>query len=274
MKLTAIGGSATFGVNIEPQDTWPKQLETLCREAGWHVSVENRASNAIAISAFAERLLHIERTDPQDLYLFQIPMTGRLNFGVNGTRRIREEDHGKEMVFGWSALNGHLSPTRLNWNKGFLYLKPPLDKLSETYHFAIIKRNNPSASYEEFAAFVRFWDANICDSDLELISYVKEIFLLQQVLRNLQKPCLMFQWNGECLRNLAHRTEPFYSLIDWTEFAQNGERTAIDYLQKSHANQFLNFLTDEYFHLSRAGNRIIAEEFVFPEILRWQPVAS
>jgi hypothetical protein len=274
MRITAIGGSATVGVNIEEQDTWPKQLEGLCQDAGWHVSIENRASHALPVSAFAERILYIEGKDPQDLYLVQIPMPGRIQCGINGTRRIKEEDYGKEMIFGWSKLNGYLSPTRLNFNKGFLHLKPPFHKLLETYYFPVIKRNNPSATFEEFIAFLRFWEDNICDSDLELISYVKEIVLLQQILRNLQKPCLMFQWNGECLQNLAHRTEPFYSLMDWTKFAHKGETTAIDFLKKSHSNQYLELLSDEYYHLSRAGNRIIAEEFILPDILRWQTVAS
>src|SRR5579863_6727111 len=101
MKITAMGGSATAGVRIERQHTWPKQLEDICREAGWQVSIENRANHALAVSAFAERVLYIERKDPQDLYLFQIPMSCRVYFGVNGTRRIKEEEYGKEMVFGW-----------------------------------------------------------------------------------------------------------------------------------------------------------------------------
>lgn len=274
IRITAIGGSATIGVNVERQDTWPKQLESVCQSVGWPVSVENRASHALAISAFAERVLYIEQKEPQDLYLFQIPMSGRMHFGVNGRRKILEQDYGKDMIFGWSALNGYLSPTRLNFNKGFLHLKPPFHNLVETYYFPVVKRNNPSATYEEFIAFVRFWETNICDSDLEIISYIKEILLLQQVLRNLKKPYLMFQWNGERIQGLANRTEPFYSLIDWTNFVNKGEQTAIDYLKESHATKYPDLLTDEYYHLTRTGNRIIAEEFVFPEILRWQAVAS
>jgi len=274
MKITAMGGSATAGLRVEREDTWPKQLEDICREAGWQVSIENRASHGLAVSAFAERVLYMEGKYPQDLYLFQIPLSGRIYFGVNRTRRIREEDYGKEMVFGWSALNGYVSPTRLTLTKGMLNESTPFHRYLRSFFFPVIKRNNPSATYEEFIAFVRFWETNLCDSDLELISYAKEIFLLQQVLRNLKKPYLMFQWNGDCLRNLTHRTEPFYSLIDWTEFAFKGEKTVIDYLQQSHASRYRGLLSDEYFHLNRAGNRIIAEEFIFPEMLRWQTVTS
>ena len=274
IKITAMGGSATAGVRIEQKDTWPKQLEDICQEAGWNVSIENRANHAIAVSAFAERVLYIERKDPQDLYLLQIPMSARIYLGVNGTQRIQEEEFSKEMIFGWSALNGRVSPTRLSFSRGLFHLKPPFDKLVETYYLPIIKRNNPSATYEEFIAFVRFWETNLCNSDLDLISYAKEIFLLQQILRNLEKPYLMFQWNGDCLRNLVHRTEPFYSLIDWTEFAFKGEKTVIDHLQQSHASRYQDLLSDEYFHLNRAGNRIIAEEFIFPEMHRWQTVTS
>ena len=273
-KVTAIGGSATAGLRVEREDTWPKQLEDICREAGWNVSIENRASHGLAVSAFAERVLYIERKDPQDLYLLQVPLSGRFYFGVNRTRRIREEDYGKEMIFGWSALNGYVSPTRLTLTKGMLNESTPFHKYLRTFFFPVIKRNNPSATYEEFIAFVRFWETTLCNSDLEIISYAKEIFLLQQILRNLKKPHLMFQWNGDCLRHLAHRTEPFYSLIDWTEFAFKGEKTVIDYLQQSHASRYQELLSDEYFHLNRAGNRIIAEEFIFPEMLRWQTVAS
>jgi len=70
MKVTAIGGSATLGLKIAQQDTWPEQLQIVCRDAGWHVFVENRASHGLSLSGFVERVLHIERKDPQDLYLF------------------------------------------------------------------------------------------------------------------------------------------------------------------------------------------------------------
>lgn len=274
MKIATIGGSATLGLYIERKDTWPQQLAAICDEAGWRVSVENRASSGLSLSAFAERVLHLERKDPYDLYLFQIPLPGRIYIGVNGTRRMREEDYGKEMIFGWSALNGYVSPTRLNLSRGILHENHPFHKYLKSFSFSIIHRNSPSATYEEFIAFARFWETNICESDLEFISYAKEVFLLQQILRNLQKPCLMFQWNGRCLRNLAHRTEPFYSMIDWTEFAFKGEKTVIDYLKDSHTGRYPELVIDNLGHLTPAGNRVVAEELVFPEILRWRPLTS
>jgi hypothetical protein len=271
LKITAIGGSATRGLNIAQQDTWPEQLQIVCQEADWHVFVENRASHGLSLSGFVERVLHIEREDPQDLYLFQIPGASRSYIGVNGTRRIREECYGKQIVFGWSALSGGVTPTRLNLTKGISDENSPFHRYLKNYAFPIVSRNNRSVTYEEFVAFVRFWESNICRSDLELISYAKEIFLLQQILRNLKKSYLMFQWHGECLRKLAHRTDPFYGLIDWTKFARNGEKTVIDYLQESYADQYPGLLNDEYHHLNRAGNRIIAEEIVFQEICRYNP---
>lgn len=269
-KITAIGSSATRGFKIDQQDAWPEQLEVVCRDAGWDVSVANRATHGLAISAFAERVLHIERSDPQDIYLFQIPISSRIYFGVNGSRRLREEDFEKDVLFGWSEKSAHISPTRVLLTGGSLDEKSPFHKYLKSFFFPIIKRNNPNADYDEFLSFIRFWEANIRDSDLELIAYTKEILLLQQLMARLQKNYLMFQWCGPCLQNFAHRTQPFYSLIDWNAFALEGAKTAFDYLKTHHADSYSDLLNDEYHHLNRAGNRVIAEQFVLPELLRRQ----
>lgn len=269
-RIVAIGSSATRGFKIEQEDAWPEQLEVVCREAGWDVSVTNRATHGLALSAYAERILHLEKTEPQDIYLLQIPIPSRIYFGVNGTRRLREEDYEKDVILGWSEKSSHISPTRILLTGGSLDEDSPFHKYLKTFFFPIIKRNNPEMRYEDFIAYLRFWEANIRDSDLELIAYAKEIVLLQHIMAQVGKPYLMFQWCAPGLHQLAHRTEPFYRLIDWSAFVGQGQETAIDFLKHHKTDQYADLLVDEYTHLNRDGNRIIAEEFVFPEIERWK----
>ncbi len=273
-RIVAIGSSATRGFKIEQEDAWPEQLEVVCREAGWDASVANRATHGLALPAYAERILQLEKTEPYDIYLVQIPIPSRIYFGVNGTRRLREEDYEKDVILGWSEKSSHISPTRILLTGGSLDENSPFHKYLKSFFFPIIKRNNPEMIYEDFIAFLKFWEANIRNSDLELISFAKEIVLLQHIMGGIGKPYLMFQWCGTCLGRLALRTEPFYSLIDWSVFAGQGRETALDYLKHHWGSQYANLLNDEYSHLNRAGNRILAKEFVFPEIERWRALSE
>lgn len=269
-RIVAIGSSATRGYMIKQEDAWPEQLEVVCREAGWDVRVTNKATHGLALPAYAERILHLEKTDPQDIYLLQIPIPSRIYFGVNGTRRLREEDYEKDVILGWSEKSSHISPTRILLTGGSLNEDSPFHKYLRSFFFPIVKRNNPKITYEEFIGYLRFWEANVRDSDLELLAYVKEIVLLQHIMARVGKRYLMFQWCGTCLRGLAARTEPFYSLVDWDMFVGRGHDTAFGYLKRQKEAEFEHLLNDQYTHLNRAGNRVIAEEFVFPEIERWK----
>jgi hypothetical protein len=267
-RIAAIGSSATKGFNIKEGEAWPEQLEGLCREAGFRVEVSNRATHGLALQAFAERILHLEHSDPYDLYLIQIPIPNRAYFGVNGTRKLREEDCGKEVAFGWSPKTSRVSPTRILITGGSLDEDSPFHKYLKSFFYPIVRRNNPNIAYEDFLAYLRFWEANVRDSDLELLNYIKELVLLQYVLKTVGKPYLMFQWCGMNLQRLKIRTEPFWSLVDWSPFVFRGEQTAYEYLNRNHAAQYETLQADGYHHLNRAGNRIIAEELVLPAIRR------
>ena len=267
-KIVAIGSSATRGFQIAQEDAWPEQLENFCQKSDWNVGVTNRASHGLALSAFAERILHLEKNDPQDVYILQIPIPSRTYFGVNGTRRLKEEDYDKDVILGWSAKNSYISPTRILITGGSLDESSPFHKYLKSFFFPIVKRNNPEMKYEDFLSYLRFWETNIRDSDLELVTFTKEIVLLQHILSGIGKPYLMFQWCGTCLQRYANRTEPFYSLIDWEKFILKGQHTAIEYLKRNKTSQYKQLLNDQYLHLNRAGNRVIAEEFVFPELER------
>jgi len=271
LKIVAIGSSATRGYEIKQEDAWPEQLEQVCHQAGWNVTVSNKATHGLPLPGFAERIVYLERTDPQDLYLLQLSVADRLYLGVNGRQRLKEASYSKDVILGWSEKNFFTSPTRVLLSGVALDENSPFHQYLN-FFFMVIKRNNPKATFEEFLTYLKFWEANIRDSDLELINYVKEIVLLQQLLLALRKPYIMFQWNGFCIKQVATRTEPFYSLIDWSVFIGNGDVTAIEYLQRSYPDLYKEIQNDAYHHLNRAGNRLIAETLVFPSILKWRSV--
>jgi len=270
LRIVAVGSSATRGFQIKQEDAWPEQLEILCREANWDASVTNRASHGLALPAFAERILHLEKNDPHDIYLLQLPIPARTYFGVNGSRRLREEAYQKDVILGWSEKSAHISPTRILLTGGSLDKSSPFHKYLESFFYPIIKRNNPEATYDDFLTYLKFWEANIRNSDLELISYAKEVVLVQHIMTLIAKPYLMFEWCGTRLRSRAERVEPFYPLIDWSVFVGQGHYTVIDYLKQHKGARYKDLLNDQYTHLNRAGNRVVAEEIVFPEIERLQ----
>lgn len=261
-----MGSSATRGVGVEAGETWPTQLEEIARREGLDVEVANRASHGLALAAYAERVLVIDRVLEPDAYLLQLPIPGRLYVGINGAGRLSEQVLGKDVVFGWSEKTAGATPTRLMLTRGITKPSNPFHKHLSGYFLGLVQRNNPDVGWDDFYAFLRFWDANVQGSDLSYVEHAKELVLLQHVLTRLGKPYRMFEWIGPPLRAIERAADPFCALVDWSAFVGDGHVTAFAYLASTAGDAFDSLQYDRFGHLNAAGNRVLAEEWLLPEL--------
>ncbi len=265
----ALGSSGTYGFKIEPEDTWPMQLEVVLREEGIRAKVWNMASPGLPIAAFAERILLIEKSIAPDLYLLQMPPFSRIYFGVNGSGKIKEEKYAAAKIMGWKAMDDNqlrLSPTRIHLDRLVAVADTQFHYILKRYFYPKIARNNPTTTYEELEQFAKFWGENIAYSDLSHIQHAKEVVLLQLLIgTRLQRPYWMFDWNEYNVLE-DQRIGPFREQIEFQHFIKQGRQSALKFLEAEQGEQYSQFKVDAYGHLNRAGNRYIAQNFIRPAL--------
>jgi hypothetical protein len=263
-NIVCLGSSGTAGYKITIGETWPLQLKSLLSE---DYEVRNMAVPGMAISGMLEIILLAEKKYNPCLYIIQLPPPNRFYLGLNGNGLIREEDYDNEVVLGLKK-NEHgvrVSPTRVHLNTGISKRDSPFFKFIKDYMYQILYKNNKKSSYESLLNFVDFFSENIFGSNVHLFQYYKEVLLLVLFLKNIRKKVLFFDWFMESFLKLdmvnIHNLH-----INRSYFIKEGKFTAYSYLNKFFPEKIENLTIDNYGHLNKEGNFLIAKEFLLKDV--------
>jgi hypothetical protein len=272
LRTVAVGSSGTYGFKIARTQTWPAQLEQLCRARGKAVEVASFASPGLPLGAYAERLLYLRTAYEPDLVVIQLPPCARTYLGINGTRRLGEEGRSAAELFGWAGpldSTTRVAPTRIHLNQLLAVPGSPFFHLLEPWFYPRVADNNEHASWDQFLSFARFWADNVADSDLQHVQHGKEIVLLQMLLERWKVPYLMFDWHVYNSR-LDARLGSFSTMIDFSRYVGGGTQTASGFVKGRGGTEQL---LDSHGHLTPEGHRDLAEHFLLPAFERILEIA-
>jgi len=266
-QIAVIGSSGTKGSGVPEGTSCVSQLEQICRHHNFDVSIRNYSSPGLPIQALAERILFVEKVYTPDMYLIALPTYATIYIGLNGMKNIQESTFSQNKILGLEEETQPglgRSPTRIFF--GNIHKDLPNPKFSlvcNLWFKTIVKPNNPEVSFSSFKDFLLFLAENVVHSELQHVQHGKEIFLLQQLLKNLNKLYVMFDWwnyNSRADRQLG----PFGDLIDFTTYVLEGKYSAEEFLKLIARENRKDIWLDDSGHATEKGHTLIAKEFLFP----------
>jgi hypothetical protein len=244
MKMLTVGCSWSSGYGIDPNDAYPRVLESLIPDC----KVINLAAPGTSFTHAIHNIIGgIEEHNP-DVVLFQGTTLDRVTFGVNG-------------------YNNFLKEVYLPHDRVFLHItQEVLLKATDNdkkYFLSLAKDIKYSGNIEELISAVKFYGLHTMYDHFTLDSYMISLATLQSHLnqkkiKHLFFPYLHFTWEGRKYFNIWDTK--FGNLPNTNNIIRQPFET---WLSKYTDN---NHYIDNGFHLDKEGHKLLAKEYLLPKL--------
>lgn len=258
MNILCLGCSWTYGYGLKSNQTYPYYIEYFSGD-----NVDNAGFPGLSIYEYFDI---INTLNDYDYYVIQLTTFDRCKFGFNG---LNKEFFGKDTnkVLRDNFWNDE-QPRRLLYdNEQFITLTNGigLDIKNNTYEsldnlYETTKKFNNHIKKEHIKNFIELWYDNIMLSTESEKNYLKEILLIQNTLKMMNKNFLMFYWtNHDFMKN----HENIMQFIDKNYFI-NKNKGYKDFFNV--LDEYKNkYILDNGFHLNEMGNKFLAK-YIFEKI--------
>jgi hypothetical protein len=259
MKKTIIcvGCSWTYGHGLPPDQAYPAHLQNLLKDCT--VINAGHCGSDINYAIFSAVRL-VEEYNPS-LVIFQLTTFDRITLGIDGFNNFMSDkfydDRDDEVYIEdpkniYKRVIGISDNSKTKITHGS-YIANKKTRLEELHHSGI-----KNASLEEYSKFVSIIVENILHSNYTNQRIYNDLFLFQKYLELKKINLKYFQW----IDTKQNFNDSFNGRLFDSSKMINELFTV--WLKRNYPSK--NFYIDNGYHLSNEGNKVLAEEFLYPYI--------
>jgi hypothetical protein len=255
--IVCVGCSWTYGYGVEADQTYPAHLQNILSD----YTVINAGHCGVDIDyAIFSAVRLIEEYNPC-FVIFQMTTLDRATLGTDGYSNFLNGvfyDGREDLIYvepestQYIRLSGIGDNTKTKFTPGSYLSSDDRKKID------LKKSNFKNTDVEQYKTFISTYTENIIYSNYSHQRTFNTLFLFQQYLINKKINSLYFYWVNYKGSYKESTSNNFFN-------SNNIIEEPVDaWIKNQHSNK--NLYIDNGYHLSSEGNKLLAEEYLFPYI--------
>jgi len=254
-NILSLGCSWTYGHGLDASETYSAHLQKLTTE---YTFINAGHCGADIDYAIFSGVKLIEQYNPE-IVIFQVSSFDRITLGTDGFNNFLKNDyqisHESKLYYDRDRVNVRL----IGINDGIKTKYTHGSYTASKKDRAIEIRDSATKQIDskKYKNFVDVMFENIVHSEYETDKKINNLFLFKEYLKSKKIKSLWFFWVP------SFNDEFFKSFFSQEVYI---ETPVIKWFKKTYPNK--NFYIDNGYHISSEGNKILAEQYIYPRLIK------